>query len=146
MSLFANLGGQPGLAGGQPPHVTMRSIMNTCRLTLLVAAVATSVALAARYCAQVAVGFDFVPLPVTMLLWLAVLMTWQGFIAAQCCAALNTHADRRMLQIIATIRAVDADGEEGEQARKTIDAHLAAMQDIGTPTSRRSNGYLGLVR
>ncbi len=118
--------------------------MNLGRLTLLIAAVATTGALIASYCAEAASGYDLVPLPATLLMWLITLLIWQGFMAAHCVATLNHHVDRRVLELLAAIRAVDADGEEGERARKTIDAHLAALRDIGTPTP--GNGYLGLVK
>lgn len=119
--------------------------MNPSRLALLIVAVGATGALIASYWADSAAGGHIVPDPAFALLWLATIVAWHGFIAAQCVVALNSHVDRRFLQTLAAIRAVDTDGDEGEKARRTIDAHLAALQDIGSPTPRR-NGYLGLVK
>ncbi len=118
--------------------------MNPSRLTLLVVATLATGALIAGYWVDATAGGHHVPIAVFALLWLFCIVAWHGFMAVQCVVALNAHVDRRFLQTLAAIRAVDADGEDGDHARQTIDAHLAALQDIGTPTPR--NGYLGLGR
>lgn len=108
--------------------------MTPGRTTLLAFACVASGGLIASYAAEVAAGYDLVPLPVSMFLWLCSILSWQGFIVAHVCAVILGRVDSRMDQILASINSHDDDAD-----RKTIDQHLATIHAVGraTPSQRR---------
>lgn len=108
--------------------------MTPGRTILLALACVASGGLIASFAADLCAGHNLIPLPVSMLLWLCTIVSWQGFIAAHVCAALVDHMDTRLVQLLTAIRGLDDDTD-----RKTIDNHLAALHAVGgpTPTQRR---------
>lgn len=103
--------------------------MTPGRMALLAVACVASGGLIAGYGLEASSHRDILPLPLAMFLWLCSIVSWQGFVAAQVCAALVEHMDNRLIQLLTSIRGLDDDTD-----RKTIDNHLAALAAVGGPT------------